>query len=480
MPTIDFSKYQTAPKIIPQGGGSQQIDFAKYQITPPGQTPPTPATPPQTLMQKLGGLGQKAVQTEQNVATESAKGVMRDVVGAGQGGLAVENALNQATGNPKVGGIFNPSTPEGQAAQSKTAPAPGGSGLVGTGVAQGAEVLAGGPEDVIQGGIDLAKGAAKQGGTLVSKLALGKEGLGTLEKLSDTEAQKFLNGKTLSDTAKNTQDALTDFENKSRAKLQAVKQSIPNDIKIDTSKILSKVNDAVLNSVGNRSAYKGVADDIADSIKTNVKYPEPTRMFSSPDDLIHSGILNEEEGKKVDGMLNVIKNWKDNSARGVLNLKENLDDFYKDGLDNSNSILRGVQRSLKDVVGEVHPAIKPALKEASDNIEKATDFKRQLGKDAVASETKIGAIARALKNPAANASKIKLIKSVEQATGRSILPEIQGYSKYLDLIKNGVDSVPTKAGTILKHAGTRAGIAGGILAGGATATELAKKLFGSL
>lgn len=478
MPTIDFSKYKVAPQVSTPTGGAQ-IDFSKYKTTPAGQTPPAPVAPPQTLMQKLGGIGSKVASFEPNVATEAMKAGTRTVLGAGNMGLGIENTLNAATGGritgkTPVGGVFDPNSAEGAMAQKTAARSPGAAGIVGSGIEGGAELLAAGPDDVIKGAADLATGAAKQGTRLATKLALGKEGVDTLAKLSDKETQKFINGKSFSETAQNTQAALKDFENKSRAKLQAVKDAIPKNIQVEPSKILSKVNDAVLNSIGNRSAYKGVSEDIANSVRTNVKFPDANRMFSNTDDLIHSGILNDEEAKKVDGMLNVVKNWKDTSARGVLNLKEGLDSFYKEGLGNSNSILRGIQGSLKDIVGDAHSAIKPALKEASDNIEKATDFKRQLGKDAVSTETKLGTIARGLKNPAANASKINLLKSVESATGKSIMPEIQGYSKYLDLIKNGADQIPTKAGTVLKQVGTRTGIAGGLLAGGA---EL-KKLLG--
>lgn len=472
-PQIDWSNpaYKTTPQTpTPTGSPKATIDWSNPDyLTRPGNkgTAPSssPVAPKMTLMQKLGGGVKKAADFESKVATEASKSVVRDVLGAGQAGLGVENALNSATGGritgkAGVGGIFNTQTQQGAAAVQKTQANGGASGLVGTGVAQAAEVLAGGPEDVIQGGVDLAKGATKQGGKLVAKLALGKEGVDTLEKLSDTEAQKFIKGKTFSETAKNVQAGLTDFENKSRSALQAVKQQIPK-VEVGGGKIAQKLNEGILSAVRSNAAYKGVEGEVE-------------QAFKNPKDLINSGLLNDDEAKKVQGIVNVVKNWKDTSARGVLNLKEQLDPFYTDGLKNSNKILRSVQSGLKDLVGEAHPAIKSALKEASDNIEKANDFKRQLGKDAVATETKLGTIARGLKNPAANASKISLLKQVESATGKSLLPEIHGYSKYLDLIKNGADQIPTKTGTILKQVGTRTGIAGGLLAGGA---EL-KKLLG--
>jgi hypothetical protein len=301
-------------------------------------------------------------------------------------------------------------------------------------------------------------------GDLIKNTAIGKKGLSTLDKLSDVETQKFIKGKTFSETAQKTQGALKAFEDNSRKALQAVKDKIPN-IKISGEKIAQKVNDGILGAIKSNAAYKGVEGDVE-------------QLFKNPNDLINSGLLNTDEAQKVKGMVKVIKDWKDTSARGVLNLKEALDPFYTDGLGNSNKILRSVQSNLKDLVGEVAPEIKPALKEASDNIDKATEFKKQLGKDAVVTETKLSTIARSLKNPAANASKIKLIKDVESATGQSILPEVQGYSKYLELVKDGAEEIPTKGKVIASSVAKRLGIAGGIATVGGTVYEGGKKLLG--
>lgn len=510
MAQIDFSKYKiqpTAPTTSSNTGPGPstgtKIDFNKYKIN---KTPSIPVVPPQTV-------GNRFLRGAQDIATGVAQSELGAVQGAGQAVLKGTDALGitKNQGNDtflpdpkalqgqnipeKVGNALGTVAPyltgagEGDAAIQAPELATKVGGIAGKalggivkaapgfiantaiGTAQSAGDIGKGIESGVaaeagQLGVKALPGVVKSGADALGRLALGKEGASVLSKLSDEEAQKFVNGKTLSETAHNTQVALMDFENKSRAKLQAVKQSIP-DVKVGGDKISAKLNEGILSAVRSNAAYKGVSGDVE-------------QAFKNPQELISSGLLNDDEAKKVQGIVNIVKNWKDTSARGVLNLKEQLDPFYTDGLNNSNKILRNVQSGLKDLVGDVAPKIKPALNEASDNIEKANDFRRQLGKDSVSSETKLGTIARGLKNPAANASKIKLLKDVEKATGRSLLPEIQGYSKYLDLIKNGADNIPTKLGTIAKHVGTRAGILGGLVVGGATAGEFGKKLLDGL
>lgn len=300
-------------------------------------------------------------------------------------------------------------------------------------------------EKVVQGGKDI-----------LEKGLVGKEGMKTLEQIANDEAQKFANGKTFSDVVDTTQKAIDKFVSSSKSALHAVKQSIPK-IAIDPSVIAQKVNDGIMSAVKGSAAYKGVGE-------------EAVSMFKSPEDLIKSGLLDEGEAKKVKGMVNVIKDWSDNSARGVLNLKEQLGSFYKEGMDNSNAILRNIQNGLKDIVGEVAPEVKPALKAASDNIEKADEFTRNLiGRDSVSGESKLISIAKNLKNPATNAEKIGLIQDLEKATGQKIIPQLKGYADYLGL---QAKDFPTKAGTILKEGSKRIGIGGGVVAAGAELKHL--------
>lgn len=302
-------------------------------------------------------------------------------------------------------------------------------------------------------------------GKVAQNLAIGKDATKTLEQLSNAEAQKFIKGgKTVADVAQGTQKAIGSFVQNSKDALKAVKDSIPH-VEVDPSTIAQKVNEGVMNSIKSNAAYKGVTGDVES-------------MFKSPKDLIDSGLLNEEEVGKVKGMVNAISNWKDTSARGVLNLKEQLGSFYKDGLGNSNAILKNIQGGLKDIVGDVAPQIKPALQKASENIDKADEFTRNLiGKDTIQGETKLSSLARNITDPTKNAEKLNLLEDLKNLTGHDAMPELKGYSDYQALLAKGkgdIRDIPTKTGTILKNVGKRVGIGAGIGVG----LEELKKLFG--
>jgi hypothetical protein len=190
-----------------------------------------------------------------------------------------------------------------------------------------------------------------------------------------------------------------------------------------------------MKSVKSSADYKGIAGDAE-------------TLFKTPKDLVDSGLLDSNEASKVKGMVDSISNWKDTSARGILNLTEQLSSFYKGGLDGSNRILSNIQSGLKDLVGEVAPDIKPALKVASDNIDKADELTRNLiGRDTVSGESKLKSIANGIKNPALNAEKLQLLNDLKSLTGYDALPELKGYANYLELL--GKD-FPSKAGTVIK------------------------------
>lgn len=281
---------------------------------------------------------------------------------------------------------------------------------------------------------------------------LGSDAIKTLGQIGNEEAQKFVPseyggaGKTFDDVVDTVQKSINKFTTESKSALQAVKQAIPK-IAVSPSYISEKVNQGIMSAVESNAAYKGVGEDAVS-------------MFKNPKELINSGLLDDGEAKKVKGMVDVVSNWKDNTARGVLNLKEQLGSFYKDGMDNSNKILSNIQSGLKDIVGEAYPPIKDALATASSNIDQADNFQRNLiGKDTISGEAKLKTIANGIKNPAVNAGKINLISDLEKATGSQILPQLKGYADYAELLKKGF---PTKTATVLGSAAQRLGIVGGL------------------
>ena len=308
----------------------------------------------------------------------------------------------------------------------------------------------------------LAVSAGKKVLDKTGKLIIGSDATKTLEQIANPEAKAFIPkelggaGKTFEDVVKGTSDAIDSFVAKSKAALQAVKQAIPNNIYVDGVKIGNTVNDAIMKSVKSSADYKGIAGDAE-------------TLFKTPKDLVDSGLLDSNEASKVKGMVDAVKNWKDTSARGILNLKEQLGTFYKGGLDGSNKILSNIQNGLKDLVGEVAPDIKPALKVASDNIDKADEFTRNLvGKTETSGESKLISIAKNLKNPALKGYQTSLLEDLKTATGHDVMSELKGYADYLEL--HGKE-FPSKAGTIIKAGGKRI-VTAGLGAGAAVGADI--------
>lgn len=328
-------------------------------------------------------------------------------------------------------------------------------GLVGdkaltTGLEKGAPTAitaAKGALDTTKNVISNGSSAVKNGTVpVIQKLLLGKEGLKTLSQIANPEAKAFVPveqgglGKTISTVATATQKAVDSFVNTSKAALQTVKNEIPTNIKIPKENVADAVNNGILKSVQGSADYHGVQGNVA-------------TLFKTPESLINSGLLNPEEAGRVKGIVDVVKNWSDDSARGILNLKEQLAPFYKEGLNGSNNILSKIQNNLKDLVIKVHPAIKPALETASSNIDKAEEFTRHLlGNNPATTETKLVAIAKNLKNPAVKGYQHSLLDDLKTATGHDVVPQLKGYADYLDLLDK---DFPTKKGTIIKNVGTR-------------------------
>src|ERR1019366_7970005 len=103
---------------------------------------------------------------------------------------------------------------------------------------------------------------------------------------ADPEAKAFVPvaqggvGKAFSDVVAGTQKAVDSFVSNSKTTLQAVKQAIP-DVPIAAPKIAETVNNAILKSVASNAEYHGIPGEAA-------------TLFKTPDELIHSGLWNEE------------------------------------------------------------------------------------------------------------------------------------------------------------------------------------------
>ncbi len=303
---------------------------------------------------------------------------------------------------------------------------------------------------------------------LAPKAVLGSGARETLAQMANPEAKAFLPvakggaAKTFSSVVDSTAQAINSFVSKSKATLAAVKDAIPAGVKVDPSKIATKVNEGILKGVQSGADYKGIKGPI-------------DQIFKTPESLIQSGILDTEEAQKVKGMVDAVKGWTDTSARGVLNLKEQLNSFYKGGKTGSNIILSNIQNGLKNLVAEAHPAIKPALKTASDNIDLADQFTRHLlGSNETTGETKLMQIAKNLDNPALKGYQHTLLDQLKAATGHDILPQLQGFNDYLKLFGKGL---PSKAYTVAKGVVTSP-VAEGL--GGVAALGLGKQAFNSL
>lgn len=262
---------------------------------------------------------------------------------------------------------------------------------------------------------------ASQAPEKVAKAVLGEADTQIVKSGQNPMVELFKSGKKrVSDVVNTVEKGIDTFVQGSKKALQTVKDSIP-DILIHPSEIATRVNQGIMNSVQHSADYKGIKQG-----------------FETVDDIINSGILKPEESQRVAKVVEFIGKWKDNSARGALNLKEALSNFYATGENytGSNAIIRSIQRNLVNLVGETAPEIKSALKKASGNIDKTEEFMAHLfGKDSVTGESKILTLARNLADKAKNGYKIDLVKELEKVSGMKISDDLQGIYDYLQSSK---------------------------------------------
>lgn len=254
-----------------------------------------------------------------------------------------------------------------------------------------------------------------------AKTVLGEEDTKVIKSSQNPIVKLFQNGtKKVSDVVSNIEGSIDAFVKDSKASLQAVKNAIP-DIQVDAQTIADKVNEGITNTIQHSADYKGIKIGL-----------------DTPSDIINSGILKPEEAQRVQKVLEFAAKWKDLSARGVLNLKEALSNFYATGENytGSNAIVRSIQRNLVNLVADTAPEIKPALKQASSNIDKTEEFVTHLlGNDPVTGESKVLTLARNLADKAKNGYKVSLVQELEKLTGSKVMDDLQGVYDYLQSTK---------------------------------------------
>ena len=275
------------------------------------------------------------------------------------------------------------------------------------------------------GATNLIKGADDKTLTeILTQKGFGSEAIDTAKAIQDPIAQQFHAGtKTFDSVAKKTESAIGKLETTSRNELKAVKEQIP-DFKFSKEEVGSHVNNSLLESLGQVAKSRGLTG--FDATKATLKQLEA------------DSLIQPHEEKLLSGMFNHIGNRMDLSARGILNLKEDLyKNYYKEGnqdFTTSNKIVMNIYNKLNNLVTDVHPEIKPALDKASASIKSIEDMKRFfIGKDTVSGEKKLVALAKSMKDPSINKEVLDMLKKLETEAGVSITPDLEGYSNYLKL-----------------------------------------------
>ncbi len=282
--------------------------------------------------------------------------------------------------------------------------------------------------DLATGGLNVAKKVAGKATDLaakapdkVAKAVLGEADTQIIKSGQNPMVDLFKTGKKrVSDVVNGVEQSIDSFVKDSKRNLQVIKDSIP-EVDVGAQKIAEKINDGIMKSVQHSADYRGIKQG-----------------FETADDIINSGILKPEEVTRVQDVVEFVAKWKDTTARGTLNLKEALSNFYATGENytGSNAIIRSMQRNLVDLVGDTTPEIRVALKTASKNIDKTEEFVQHLfGKDSASGESKILTLARNLADKAKNGYKVDLVKELEKVSGMKITDDLQGIYDYLQAAK---------------------------------------------
>jgi hypothetical protein len=333
------------------------------------------------------------------------------------------------------------------------------------------KALKGAGEDIVNVGKNaLEKGKAKIAETpKIGDVLAGKEATYKASKISAPETKQFIpkeqggGGKTFGSVVDNTEKAIKQFKEKSIKTLNDVKSKITGT-NFKQPDVANVINEKLTSVLGNKAESRGLKG--FDATSASVK------------DLKDYGLITDKEESLVNGMVKTLQNNPDISDRGILNLKEDLyKKYYKAGNQDyatSNKIVKSIYDGLNDLVGSANKNLKPALDLSSKNIADVESMNKQLLGTGAEREAKLKSIATHLKDGTVNADDIKLIQQLEKETGTKILPDLQGYSNYSELLaeKNKTGKFPTAKGVkskaikgTLKKGAIGLGITGGVLEG---------------
>jgi len=317
-------------------------------------------------------------------------------------------------------------------------------GVLGRGVEYGAGKIL---DTIANFGKPLATGEK----SLTTKLFGDEAGQRAAAK-SDPIAQEFQTGKrTLADTGSKIKSAITSFSQKGQQALNAVFDKLPNDISYKEQDIVNSVNSAMEKVVGSLEKSSGAG------------------TLKNIEDLITKTKFTPDEQKVVSNMVDKIKSWTNNTPRGIAELRRVLYDQFNRGDGSlSDKVVSSVNNELKKLISSSSKEYGPALENAVSNIDKVNAAtKGFFDRNGNVIESKISAFAKKLADPALNANLKTIAQEIFGDQWPQIEKELKGFNNY-KILQNIKDP-----GLIKKAA-----VVGGIAAGGATAYEGIKKLFG--
>lgn len=448
-------------------------------ITIPGYTPQkppasggdTPGFKPITIPGYSGGAQANTIKPPLPILTPGKGGIVnaaKDVaVGAGkdlvQGGRNVANLFQRggqaviagATGqniknveqNTGIKSIDN-NTPQGQTVNAMLQPKSVGE-KTGATISQVGQIASG-----FEGGVAedlLAKGksvAGKVSDYFNTEKLFGKGAADIKAAKADTIAQEFKSGaRTLADTGEKIKSGISSFIKNGKSTLNAVFDKLPKDISVKSSDIINAVNNGMQKVVGGLEKSSGATLSDMKDVLTKTK-------FSPDEQKIVSNLV-----KKVNDWIKVPENT---SPRGLAELRRVIyDQFAREDGSLSDQVVSKVNNELKNLITSSSKEFGPALKNATENIDKAEQISKQfLDKNGNIVESKLNTFIKKLDDPALAAGTKNLFKNVMGEAGADITKELQGFDNYklLQKIEAGGKGLVGKAKTVAKVLATGGGI----------------------
>lgn len=415
-----------------QGGKGATEVFSKEKLTPQGKAQKTGATigqigeflaVPEASVEKLGTSGVVKLAEKGLISPETLTKVS-NALGSKYGQFAVQRLQDASVGATQQ---FITNIASGEKATKDIGSSAGVSLVLGPvfrGVADKlGKVLGKTLADTIgiktENEAKQVVNAVNSGDSNLLKHLVGEKGAEFVNAGKNTYAHPFYTGeKTVNNIVRDIDSAAKEYSNQSKKSLMDVKNRLSNTNVNDRNIIASKVNDAVMNTISGNAEYRGVAANLK-SIK----------------DLENYGIIHGDEAKKVKGVMKYISDWKDMSDRGVLNLKENLDTFYKSFSPEHTTgkkIVQNIQENLKGIVHENNPELQGVLQKSSDDIKFMENIKSMFGTKKGTAESKVKTFLNQLKDVTLNEQQINALKKLDEATGYKydILNQALGYKDY--------------------------------------------------